>query len=96
MWDVIRGTQRDFRRIETRDQAVSEPLDAVMVLAQVGLVAVMPAPTWADPLAILRVGLGLLVTVLLWLASSHPRALPYAAALWLPSGAVLFWVPGML
>jgi hypothetical protein len=70
--------------------------DAFLVLAQVGLVSLMPALTWGDPLAVLRVGLGLLAAVLVWLASSHPRVLPFAAALWLPSGAVLFLVPGMM
>jgi hypothetical protein len=70
--------------------------DSVLVLAQVGLIAFMPGPTWADPLAILRVGLGLMAAVLVWLASTHPRLLPFAAALWLPSGLVLFFVPGLI
>jgi hypothetical protein len=67
--------------------------DGVIVLAQVGLIAFMPGPTWADPLAILRVGLGLLAALLVWLASAHPRLLPFAAALWLPQGWFDF-VPG--
>ena len=70
--------------------------DALLVVAQVFLIATMPALTWADPLAILRTGLGFLAVSLVWLASRHPRALPYATALWLPSGFVLFIVPGLL
>jgi hypothetical protein len=82
-----RITPPDFRGYPQRD--------SVMVLAQVGLIAFMPGPTWADPLAILRVGLGLVAALLVWLASSHARLLPFAAALWLPSGLVLFFVPGL-
>lgn len=70
--------------------------DALLVLANAGLIAIMPAPTWIDPLAILRLALGLLIALLLWFASSHKRALPYAAGLWLPSGLILVSVPGML
>lgn len=62
--------------------------EAMLVLANVALIATLPAPTWVDPLAILRLGLGLLVAVLLWLALAHRRFLPYAAAWWLPSGLV--------
>jgi hypothetical protein len=70
--------------------------DALLVLAQVALLATLPRLTWEDPLAILRVSLGLLAAVLIWLAGSHPRWLPYAAGLWAPSGLVLFFVPNML
>lgn len=85
-----------FAAIDIRNRNSDIRRDAILVLAQIALIATMPRPTWADPLAILRVGLGFLVAVLLWLASSHPRVLPYAAALWLPSGLLLFLVPGML
>lgn len=70
--------------------------DDLLVIGQVVLIASMPMLTWADPIAILRIGLGLIVAILLWSASLHPRILPYAAALWLPSCLILFMVPGLL
>lgn len=70
--------------------------DALLVLIHLGFISVMPMLQWEDPLAVLRVGLGLMLGVLLWLASSHPRWLPLAVAVWGPSGLVLFFVPGML
>jgi hypothetical protein len=70
--------------------------DALMVIAQAGLVAVMPQPTWIDPLAILRIGLGLLAALLVWLAQAHPRWLPIAAGLWLSSGLMMALIPGLL
>jgi hypothetical protein len=82
-WDAWRG-QDVFRR------------DAFMVVAQAALVAVMPQPTWVDPLAILRIGLGLLAALLVWLARAHPRWLPVAAGLWLSSGLMMTLIPGLL
>ena len=82
-WDAWRG-QAVFRH------------DAFMVMAQAALVAVMPQPTWVDPLAILRIGLGLLAALLVWLASTHPRWLPIAAGLWLSSGWMMTLIPGLL
>jgi hypothetical protein len=82
-WDALRG-QAEVRR------------DAVMVIAQAGLVATMPLPTWVDPLAILRLGLGLLAALLVWLARAHPRWLPIAAAVWLSSGLMMTLIPGLL
>ena len=55
--------------------------DALLVIGQVVLIASMPMLTWEDPIAILRIGLGLIIAILLWLASFHPRLLPYAALL---------------
>jgi hypothetical protein len=81
--DALRG-QDVFRR------------DAVMVIAQAALVATMPQPTWVDPLAILRIGLGLLAALLVWLASAHPRWLPIAAGLWLASGLMMMLIPCLL
>lgn len=76
----------------------------VLVLAQVALVAMMPRPTWEDPLAVLRTGIGPLAvlrtgigplaTILVWLAAYHPRMLPYAAVLWVPSGLLIWLAPG--
>ena len=70
--------------------------DALMVAAQAALVAVMPQPTWIDPLAILRIGMGLLAALLVWWASAHPRWLPIAAGLWLSSGWMMTLIPGLL
>jgi hypothetical protein len=69
---------------------------ALLVLAHVAFVVVMPRPTWEDPLAILRVGLGLLAALLIWLAAAHRRVLPFAVAWWAPSALVLALAPGML
>jgi hypothetical protein len=70
--------------------------DAWLVLGSAGLVSVLPRLSWVDPLAILRFGLGLVVSVLLWLAADHPRGLPYVAGLWAWSGLVLLLVPRMI
>ena len=83
-WELLRRWGRGMRP------------DAALLLAQAGLVAVMPAPTWEDPLAILRIGLGLVAVLLVWLSGGHRRLLPLACALWAPSGLVLLFVPSML
>jgi len=70
--------------------------DAIMVLANVALVATLPLLSWGDPLAVLRLGLGILAALLVWLASHHRRYLIYTAALWGPSGLLLLLVPGMM
>jgi hypothetical protein len=70
--------------------------DALLVLLQFMLVAFLPAWTWGDPLAVIRVGIGVVTAALIWAASSHPRALPYAAALWGPSMLLLFIMPGLV
>jgi hypothetical protein len=79
-----------------REPASERGRDALLVLILAVFIAVMPQPTWEDPLAILRTGLGLLVAVLIWLATAHRRALPFAAAWWVSSGLALFFTPGML
>lgn len=83
-WELLKHLGKDVR------------LDAVMLLAQATLVAVMPAPTWVDPLAILRIGLGLVAVTLVWLAGAHRRLLPLASGLWASSGLVVFFVPNLL
>ncbi len=80
------------RRYPTEDRG----RDALLILANVALIAFMPRLTWIDPLAVLRVGLGLLSALLIGFASSYPRALPYSAALWTPSGLILALMPGLL
>jgi len=70
--------------------------EAWLVLGSAGLISVLPHLSWVDPLAILRFGLGLVVSVLLWLAAYRPRGLPLAAGLWAWSGLVLLLVPRMV
>ena len=70
--------------------------DGLLVLSHVCLIGFLPQPTWVDPIAILRMGLGLHITILVWLAGARPRLLPYAVALWLPSTLVLLFVPNMI
>jgi hypothetical protein len=70
--------------------------DALLVLSHVGLIAVLPWPTWEDPIAILRMGIGLQIAILVWLAGARPRLIPYAVALWIPSALLLLFIPNML
>lgn len=68
----------------------------LLVLIQFALVAFLPSWTWSDPLAVIRVGIGVVAAILLWAAARHPRVLPYAAALWGPSSLLLFLMPGLV
>ncbi len=70
--------------------------DALLVLSHIGLIAVLPWPTWEDPIAILRMGIGLQITILVWLAGARPRLIPYAVALWIPSALLLLFIPNIL
>lgn len=83
-WDSWHGTPSDF------------PYDSFLVLAHFLVIAILPQTTWEDPLAVLRTSIGLVAAILLWMASHHRRLLPYAVALWAPSGLILFLVPGMV
>jgi hypothetical protein len=56
----------------------------------------MPHASWVDPLAVLRLALGLMAALLLWMGQSHPRALRWAAALWGPSLLLAFIIPGYI
>ena len=76
--------------------AVLRQPQAYLVLAQFAMIAVLPRPTWLDPLAVLRTGLGLLAALILYLGASYPRALPYLAALYIPSCLLAFLVPGFI
>lgn len=83
----------DFIRISP---AAENDKALFFLLSQVALISVLPTPTWEDPLAILRFGMGLIAAILIWLPGRHPKLLPFFAGLWLPSGALLFVVPGMV
>jgi len=78
-----------------RERAGSQGRDALLVVAHAALIAIMPKPTWEDPLAILRVGLGLLAALAIWLAALHRRGLPFVVAWWAPSALVLILATGM-
>ena len=71
-------------------------LVAWLILLNVALLATLPAQSWEDPLAIMRLGLGAMVAGLLWLSQVKPRLLPYSAALWIPSLLIAFLLPGLL
>ena len=70
--------------------------DALLVLANSAVIAVLPVPTWVDPLAVLRLGTGLILALLLWLARIRPAWLLFTAGLWIPSLLLAFMIPGFL
>ncbi len=70
--------------------------DTWLVIGSAALVSVLPRPSWVDPLAIIRFGLGLVAAVLLWSAVYRPRLLPAVAGLWIWSGLLLLVIPRML
>jgi hypothetical protein len=70
--------------------------DSLLVILHLILVAFLPSWTWGDALAVLRVGMGVVAAILLWAASTHPRALPYTMALWGPTSLLLWIMPGMV
>ena len=71
-------------------------LAAWLVLFNVAVLATLPAESWEDPLAILRLALGAMTAGLLWLSQVQPRILPYSAALWIPSLLIALILPGLL
>jgi hypothetical protein len=73
-----------------------ESADTITVLASSAVIAFLPAPTWIDPLAILRLAVGLILAIVLWLAYARPSLLPFVAGLWLPSILLVFMIPGFL
>lgn len=79
-----------------RRRDILQSPDALLVLANSALIAVLPVPTWVDPLAVLRLGTGLILALLLWLAQIRPAWLPFAAGLWVPSLLLAFMIPGFL
>lgn len=89
-----------FGYLAARDlvRGLREPrsADAWLVIGSAALISVLPQPSWVDPLAIIRFGLGLVAAVLLWSASSRPRLLPLATGLWAWSGLLLFVIPRMV
>ncbi|MGD8759147.1 MAG: hypothetical protein PVJ07_02720 [Anaerolineales bacterium] len=70
--------------------------DALLLLANVAMVAIAPVATWADPVAILRMGIGVVISVLIWMSAHWPRRLAITGALWLPSLLLAVLLPGFL
>jgi hypothetical protein len=79
-----------------RQKADLASADTVIMFASSAVLAFLPAPTWVDPLAVLRLAVGLILAILLWLARARPSWLPYAAGLWVPSILLVFMIPGFL
>jgi len=74
----------------------SASVESWLVLGNAALLASLPDLTWFDPLAVLRMSVGLLMAGVLLLGAYWPRLLPYAAALWAPSLLVAFLLPGFI
>jgi hypothetical protein len=68
----------------------------ILILLEVAIIAMMPIPTWMDPIAILRLGLGLLAAIILWASQLSRRALLFIAAYMAPSALVFFLIPNIL
>ena len=75
-------------------EASRQSPDALLLLANCAVIAVLPIPTWVDPLAVLRLASGLILALVLWMARSSRLA--YVAALWVPSLLLAFMIPGFL
>jgi hypothetical protein len=70
--------------------------EAVLLLANCAIIAVLPVPTWIDPLAVLRLSVGLILTLLLWLARIRPSWMLFVAGLWVPSLLLMIMIPGFM
>jgi hypothetical protein len=64
-------------------------LELFVLLANAGLIALMPRETWINVAGALRAATGLAAASLLYSASMRPRLLPWLAAFWLVSGLSL-------
>jgi hypothetical protein len=84
LWDLLRAP------------AATGSESAWLVAANNGMMAVLPLATWVDPLAVLRLGLGSLVAIILWSAKFHPRLLRFELALWGPSILMPLLIPGFI
>jgi hypothetical protein len=69
-----------------------------LVLVNAGVLGTVPLLTWVDPLAVLRTGLGALLSMLLLTAEiDHARRIYFfLAALWLPSMLLALLIPGFV
>jgi len=79
-----------------RNRSALESPEGLLVLTNAALIAILPSPTWVDALAVLRLGVGLMIALLLWLARARPSWLLFTAGLWGPSLLLLFMIPGFI
>ncbi len=79
-----------------RRKASRQLPDALLMLSNSAVIAVLPIPTWVDPLAVMRLAAGLVLAIVLWLAQMRPSWLIFVAALWVPSLLLAFMIPGFL
>jgi hypothetical protein len=79
-----------------KDRTSLNSVESILVLANIAVVASLPSASWVDPLAVLRLGLGVLFSSILWLVRYQPKGLFYAAAIFLPSLLMVFIIPGFL
>jgi hypothetical protein len=91
---VVAGAAGVWRLI--RAPAAADAESSWLLTANAGLMGVIPLASWVDPLAVLRLALGLMAALLLWLCRYHPRALRWAAALWVPSAMLALIIPGYI
>ena len=59
-------------------------------------VTFMPRTSYIDAFAVIRLAAGMMAAALLWSAAYRPKWLRYLAALWLPSGLLVFVLPGVV
>jgi hypothetical protein len=64
-------------------------LELMVLLANVGLIAVLPRYTWYNAAAALRVTIGLSAISLIYVASKRARLVPWVGAFWMISGLIL-------
>jgi hypothetical protein len=67
-----------------------------LVLVNVGVLGTVPVLTWVDPLAVLRTGLGAMLSLILLATELDRRVYLVFAALWLPSMVLAFLIPGFV
>lgn len=71
-------------------------LETLYVLANAVLVATMPLEAWIDPVAVMRIGVGLLLSLMILVAGRNPRRLAYLGGLWGPSILLGLLMPGFI
>lgn len=84
LWQIVRSPSGGAAR------------EAWMVLVWAGIISTLPTLAWVDPIAVLRVGAGLMVAIILWFGAARPRWLGFAFGLWAPSLLLFFLVPGLV